>query len=113
MYRTICILLAGLLIGAASPSPIHWTRPQREQLQNWISVAKNEGLELPSVDMAVARNAIARGDDVSADIATTRAAVALLSVFRNGCCNAALKYAWHITSSSEPLDTSAAIADAL
>lgn len=113
MNRTLLSLAAVLLLGAAPPASPHWTRQHLDQLEKWSQIALAEGLQIPAEDIAAAQSKARNGDEQAADLAATRAALALLASFRDGCCNTALRTHWHIAQNlpaRAPLD---ALADSL
>lgn len=114
------ILLALLLIVApispafASTAPTgHWTRPQVVRLLAWMTAAKDEGLGAVTAEVPALHAALAEQDQGQLDRLATASAVRLLNAYRHGCCNAALRTAWHIAPEPAWSDATASVLSAL
>lgn len=113
MKKSLSFLFVWFFALAAAPVPPHWSKTQMDRLDQWLESSARDGLSTGAELQPALRQARRSGDESRADAQATRAALALLAAYRDGCCNAALRDGWEIAADPAPADPQAALADAL
>lgn len=112
MTTRLLLFLAGFLLVAAAPPP-HWSGRELDRLEQWLQSSERDALTTGATELPPLQAARQAGDPAETDARATRAALALLRDYRDGCCNAALRTDWHIQGPAAPADPQAMLADAL
>jgi len=96
LLALVLVLLPIASTAAPPPQAGEWTRPQVARLIAWMTAAKDDGLGVVTAEIPALQAALKDADAAELDRLAFASAVRLLNAHRHGCCNAALRTAWHI-----------------